>query len=272
MARTAKKEIEVVKPRPTVPSVKAAVVPAFMKGRMERDAGKGVSTAQEDNLVPLIYILQAQSPQVNKRNAAYIEGAEASDIWLRNAPDPIVRGDTGFLFQPCFFNKDWIEWVPRDSGGGFVARHLELPQDAKKIEDPKNPNRVKYIRPNQNEVVETRHHVGYVITENGPLPYVISLSGSGHTVSRQWMFMMNGAQIDGQKAPSFAKLYRLKSKERSNAAGTWFAFDVKDEGWVETDTDYQRGLELHDAFVKGEKRAEAPVAAGGDNTDADSKL
>lgn len=249
-----------------------APVPAFMKSRLEKDVGKGVSTAQEDNLVPLIYVLQAQSPQVNKRNAAYIEGAEASDIWLRNAPDPIVKGDIGILFQPCFFSKDWGEWVPRDSGGGFVARHLELPQDAKKIEDPKNPNRVKYVRPNGNEIVEARHHVGYVITNNGPLPYVISLSGSGHTVSRQWMFMMNGAQVDGQKAPSFAKLYKLTTKERSNASGTWFTLDVKDAGWVSSEADYQRGLELHDAFVKGEKKAEAPVASGDDGGDASDKL
>lgn len=246
--------------------------PTFMKARMDKDVGKGVSTAQEDNLVPLIYVLQAQSPQVNKRNPNYIEGAEASDIWLRNSPDPIVKGDEGIIFQPCFFNKDWIEWVSRDSGGGFVGRHLELPQDAKKIEDPKNPNRVKYVRPNGNEIVETRHHVGFAITKNGPLPYVISFSGSGHTVSRQWMFMMNGAQIDGQKAPSFAKLYKLTTKERSNTLGTWFSLDVKDHGWVSTEAEYTRGLELHDAFVKGEKKAEAPVASNTEGNDADGKL
>jgi len=256
-----------------LPAKTGGVVPTFMKSRIEKDGGKGVSTAQEDNLVPLIYVLQAQSPQVNKRNPNYIDGAEASDIWLRNSPNPIVKGDTGILFQPCFFNKDWIEWVPRDSGGGFVASHLELPQDAEKIEDPKNPNRVKHVRPNGNEIVETRHHIGYAITDAGPLPYVISLSGSGHTVSRQWMFMMNGIQIDGVKAPSFAKLYKLTTKERSNAAGTWFSLDVADGGWVETDQDYQRGLELHDAFVKGEKKAEAPMAAGGgEGSDASDKL
>lgn len=267
----AKREPKAKASNEVVPTGKGAV-PAFMKSRVAKDAGKGVSTAQEDNLVPLIYILQAQSPQVNKRNPAYIEEAEASDIWLRNSPNPIVKGDEGILFQPCFFNKDWIEWVARDSGGGFVARHVELPQDAKKIEDPKNPNRVKYVRPNGNEVVETRHHIGYAITGDGALPYVISLSGSGHTVSRQWMFMMNGVQLDGDKAPSFAKLYRLKTKERSNAAGTWFSFDVSDAGWVETDQEYQRGLELHDAFVRGEKKMEAPVVDDGGMSDASDKL
>lgn len=240
---------------PAVTDQKSAL-PAFMADRAAQDAGKGVSTDREDNQVPLIYVLQALSPQCNKRNNAYVEGAEPGSIWLRNSPDPIVPGDGGLLFQPCAFQKDWVEWVPRDNGGGFVGRHDTLPADAKEVADPKNPNKVRYVLPSGNEVIETRYHVGFVIREgHTPMPYVIPLSSSGHTVSRQWMFMMNSKMLGAdKKAPSWACYYRLKTKERSNKRGeTWFTFDVSDAGWVPTLHDYERGAALYEAFASGER-------------------
>lgn len=228
-------------------------LPPHLLNLVSDDAGKGISTAQEDNLVPLIYILQALSPQVNKRNPSHIEGAEAGSIWLRNSSSPIVDGEKGILFQPCYFTKDWVEWVPRDAGGGYVARHREFPSTAKKVADAKNPNKVKIIMPNGNELIETRYHIGFAITEAGPLPYVIPMVSSGHTVSRQWMFLMNAKHHNGKKLPSWACLYRLKTKERSNAAGTWFTWDVADGGWVSSPDDYARGKTLYEAFCSGQK-------------------
>lgn len=232
-------------------------LPADIMDFVAEDLGKGVSTAQEDNLVPLIYVLQALSPQVNKRNPSYIEGAEPGSILLRNAPRPVVDGEEGVLFQPCYFSKDWVEWVPRDSGGGFVGRHAELPSEAKKTADPKNPNKVKYVLPNGNELIETRYHVGFALVDGAALPYVIPMTSSGHTISKQWMVLMNGKQHNGKPLPSFAGLYRLRTKERSNTAGTWFTFDVSDAGFVHSREDYERGKALYMAFASGEKVMEA---------------
>ena len=234
-------------------------VPAALATRMQADAGKGVSTAQEDNLVPLIYLLQALSPQVNKRGNDYIDGAEAGSIWLRNSPHPIVNGEVGILFQPCHFHKDWVEWVPRDSGGGLVARYENLPKDAKSVVDDKNPNKVRFVTPNGNEVMETRYHAGYAILDDGTaLPYIIPLTSSGHGISRQWMFMMNShATADGSVVPSWARTYRLKTKQRSNAAGTWFTWEVSEGDWV-NDAAYERGARLFKAFETGTKQADLP--------------
>ena len=256
MARTSKsKEV-------AVPSVKAVegAIPSILAERMARDAGKGVSKDQSDNMVPLIYILQAQSPQVMKRNPQYIQGAEAGSIWLRGVGSPVVNGEEGILFQPCFFSKDWVEWIPRDAGGGFVGRHPILPDDAKNVGDPRNPNRLNYMRPNGNQLRETRYHAGLVHGRGAPMPFVIPMSSSGHTTSRSWMFLMNSKQLpNGGTAPSFAQLFRLKTKLRTNAQGEWYAWDVEDAGWVNSIKDYEMGHALHEAFDMGNKAAEAPV-------------
>ena len=90
-----------------------------MNKMMAAHAGKGVSTAVEDNIVPLIYILQSNSPQVQKKGEQYVEGAEAGHIWFRGTKIT-VDGDRGINVVPCTMNKCWVEWMP--DRGGFVAR------------------------------------------------------------------------------------------------------------------------------------------------------
>ena len=47
--------------------------------------GAGVSTDMADNLVPMGRILQKNSPEVEKNDPNYIQGAEPGDIYIKNA-------------------------------------------------------------------------------------------------------------------------------------------------------------------------------------------
>jgi hypothetical protein len=253
-------------------------LPSEMEEMMREDSGKGTSQAAEDNIVPLIYILQSNSPQVIKRNDAYIEGAEPGDIWLRHATHPIMKGSEGFLFVPCYWWKDWVEWIPRDKGGGFVGRlpvqhddkgKLMPPPRAKEVRDPKSPNKLQFFTADGNEMVLTSNHAGFALAEgNGrPLPYVVPMKSTGLTVSRTWMASMNSKRsTDGRVLPSFAYKYRLITRHRKNKDGEWFVFDVSDAGPM-TATDKQlyldsRNLEM--AFASGAKIAEEEISAGGE--------
>lgn len=245
-----------------------------LMNRMGKSRGRGLSKSQSDNMIPLIYILQAQSPQVLKKNPAYVNGAEAGDIWLRNAADPIIKGDDGMVFQPCAYYKEWVEWVPRDDGGGFVGRfsvtkpeHENEPpvNDVEEYTDDES-GVTRWKRKNGNELVFTRYHIGYVIRGNQSLPFVVPLTSTGHTFSKQWMFLMNSQQLpDGSIPDSFACCYRLKVVPKSNKKGDWFAYDVQLEGWVD-DEQYAKGELLAKAFESGERRIEDPeegMNAGG---------
>src|ERR1700744_6508473 len=97
------KDLENEKTTTVATTATGSSLPSFMSAKVHADAGKGVSTASEDNIVPLIYVLQSGSPQVKKNNPDYIEGAGEGDLWLRNAPTPIIDGLKGILVQPCYF-------------------------------------------------------------------------------------------------------------------------------------------------------------------------
>lgn len=280
MAKTSTKD----KPQTPAKVEPQAGLPAEMEALIGQDAGKGVSRAAYDNIVPLIYVLQPLSPQVDERSPLYIPGAKAGDIWLRDAPDPIIKGDDGFLFQPCFFWRDIVEWVPRERGGGYVDRYpldseleeMEVAAErlgARAVPDEDNPKRINWMTNEGNDLTETRYHAGFVHRNGGTMPFVIPLSSTGHTVSRRWMFMIgNRMTPSGTPLPSWAGVYRLPTIQKSNSSGRWFQFEPKFENLVDGLQDaldgknpkwqpgrfWNLGRELHEAFAAGTKQAAAP--------------
>lgn len=235
---------------------------------LEQYAGAGLSQAPADNLVPLVYLLQKNSPQVDKHDQRCLDGAEAGDIWLRNAEPPVVKGTEGLLFQPCYFEIIWVEWIPRDRGGGFVARHATGPKpdvcpvaDAVLQRDHANPQRIKWIRPNNNEVIMTRNHIGIVYNEGLEAAFVLPFSSTGHTISRDWMTKMNRRLLpSGQREPAWASIYRLRSRPRANAMGSWFTWVI--DWWsYASDSQIRLGTDLHRAFLAGVGEADVAQLA-----------
>ena len=76
----------------------------------EADANKGSQNiAQEDLALPFLKVLGQLSPEVNKRDGKYVEGAE---------PGKIINTVTNQLFDtlqvvPVFYKRQYIEWQDR---------------------------------------------------------------------------------------------------------------------------------------------------------------
>lgn len=240
--------------------------PAFLD---DYASGDGVSTHAADNTVPFIYVLQGLSPQVNPRDDNYVEGAQVGDIWLRNAPTPIIKGMTGIHFQPCSFWQDVVEWVPRDDGGGIVSRHsIEPGTDVnkllaslgKEVKDPKDENgkKMKWVTPDgKNELIHTRYHAGFVYgVGSGPLGYIIPFKSTGHTVSKTWMSIMSQKTApNGRPYAGYTSMFELTTKQMKRGNNQWFVFSVKDLGFIQDRVDIERGKALYEAFASGALRA-----------------
>lgn len=247
--------------------------PAFLRGREQQ--GAGASTKREDNKVPMVSVLQTNSPQVNKRNEAYIEGAEPGDFWMQNAPRPVVKGEAGFEFQPCSFVTKFVEWIHRDDGGGFAdayddARVLDEAKEgqrtillfkagkevgkAKEGPDRKDPTKIVWIMPNGNYVKETKYYTGFARFNNLTMPYVIPMSSSFLTPSKNWMGMITSKMTDaGRIYDIWTSWYRLTTKLRKKKENEWFVPNIHDLGFIETEDEDARGKVLHEAVMSGEK-------------------
>jgi hypothetical protein len=227
-----------------------ALVDPELEAMLQEDAGKGISTKSEDNLVPLVYVLQAGSPQVQD-GPAYIEGAKAGDIWLKNASNPIVKGKEGIWFMPCTMYMRWTEWIPREKGGGFVASYdytdrNHLPAGAERDNEEKTRPRF-FFKDTGNECVETRYEAGFVWRDGIELPYVIPFKSTGHSTSRGWMTKRSSQKRpDGSIWPAWTSLYKLTTTLKSNNLGKWYLFEVGDPVFYMPgyNKPYEEGLKL----------------------------
>lgn len=233
--------------------------------RLAADAGKGVSQDANDKLVPMIKVLQAQSPQCLRQKPEFVKGAEAGDFFLKGMPAPVVKGADGLEFQPCAFMKVWLEFDgDRDDNPQFMGRRLEVPKEATLAEDGYDYEMV--VGKKTHRFTFSREHYGLI---NGK-PFVFPFGGSGHTTSREWQTLMDQFQLpDGRPEPSFNRKYRLTTVPKTNASGDWYGVRIEEMGEV-TDEEYDRGLSLHNAVMAGTKVAEAPeqgTTTQGNNAD-----
>ena len=242
----------------TVEPVKRVVVPNELLGPTEQDAGMGVSFKQEDQLLPLIYVLQNGSPVVDKRGDVYIEGAEPGHFWLRNSLEPIHDGREGIVAIPCEMTRTWIEWLPNRQG--FVARHDIPPSDmeTRTICGDDGRERQTLMRAsNGNMIQDTRE---FFLLVDGQ-PFVLPCTSTKHTFARQWQtfFKQFRHPKTNDVMPAFSRKYRLTTIPASNAIGKWFGLKFQDEGWVKK-SEYEAAKALCLAVRKGERKAESPDA------------
>jgi hypothetical protein len=82
------------------------------------DAGKGFE-GQTKYKVAFFATLQSNSPQVENQNPA---GAKKGDIF-NTITKELIEGSEGLVFVPVDIEYTYVEWIPRDKGGGFVGKH-----------------------------------------------------------------------------------------------------------------------------------------------------
>lgn len=216
-----------------------------------QEADQGFEEADSDSFaIPFVRILQSNSPQCKKSDGAYIDGAEEGAIF-NTATNGITEG---LSVIPCHFRRVFVEWVPKDDGGGFVAEHSV--EDGKDLEDQlsdPDKNGKRYL-PNGNQLVDTRMH--YCVNAETGDPMVICMSSTQLKKSRNWMYTMQSTRVtrdDGSKftPPMFSSIFRLETAPESNDKGSWFGWKITRTGYVEDQSVYEAAKGFRDLIVSG---------------------
>lgn len=187
----------------------------------EADAAAVQETMGKDDIaLPFISIAQGPSPQLLRSKPEYIEGLKVGDIF-NSVTKERWDGLKGIIVVPSLYVRTFVEWVPRDNGGGFVADHgLEKGLELEQTTDDEGR------LPNGNDLVETHYHFVLVQTEDGYKPGLMAMSSSGLKPSRQWNTLVSQVRVtraDGSKfqpARPFTA-YLLQTVEQTNDQGTW---------------------------------------------------
>ena len=223
---------------------------------MEADAQQGTQNISQDDLaLPFLKILGQLSPEVNKRDGKYVEGAE---------PGKIINTVTNELFDslnviPVFYKRQYVEWQDRGtSTGAPVAIHSA---DSNIVSQTTRGKDYKDRLPNGNYLENTANH--FVLTL-GKSPEnvehaLISMKSTQLKVSRKWNSMMMGIKMQGKNGlftpPTYSHIYKLSTVQMSNDKGTWFGWDVSKAGPVENRGIYDMAKAFAASVSKGEVQA-----------------
>ena len=214
-------------------------LPAHIKDHQGPGRGsEDVST--EDVAIPRLQILQSLSPQIDKKEDAYIKGAEAGMLF--NATTGILYGESVF-FVPVYFRKDYLVWKKRKSGGGFLGAHgsPQLAADAliEALADPEGGSEQDY------EIVETPQQFGILVTRGGAEDVVISMPKSQMKKSRGFNTLVRMAGGD-----RWNMVYEIQAISEENAKGTFYNYKIAAKGFTPKEL-WERAEALYEAIRIG---------------------
>lgn len=246
---------------------------AALSKEFEGMGGAGTEDADRDSYaIPFLQILQSGSPQVKKTSGSAIEGAEEG--MLINTVDNTLYSveKDGIPFVPCYFRRAFVEWVPRNDGGGYVGEYA--PGSEPKTERDEE-NRDVIVGAGEghdgNELYDTRYHYGILLTDEGPRPMVIAMTRTQVKKSRRWLYVISEQRWpDGvsrnSTPPSFLYQYRLSVVAEHNDDNSWWNWDISKIGPVTDASVVHQAKAFYEAIKGGEVR-EATESVAGDTPD-----
>lgn len=200
------------------------------------DAGAGMENIDRDELiVPRLTILQSNSPQVEEGGPAQIPGAKAGMLF-NLATQEMWDGKEGVKFVAVSRDHNYVEFIPRDAGGGFVG--LFDPDDplVKQLRKAQGEYG-KLIKEGGNEITETYYIYGLLITPDGEIQSTF-IGFSSTQIKKYKMIVTRLASLLGSpkpKYPMFAFRWHLSTVPESNKKGRFHGWRMALDGEKTTD-------------------------------------
>lgn len=184
---------------------------------------------KDDYSIPFIDLLQGLSPELetlDKAKPGHIVNKVTQDLFDR---------DKGIAFVPCYTQHVFVEWVPRDNGGGLVQVH-ELNSEVVAKAKASGHRTGAIVLENGNELIETFYVFGVQVFEDETTAQaVVAFTSTKIKKYKAWMTKARTIQIkleDGRKInpPLFAHRYRMKSVKEKNKHGEFYNWDITFDG------------------------------------------
>jgi hypothetical protein len=234
------------KPAPTIPpdaepralartnnGPKGVEVHGATRGTYQRgdDVGTGFEDFTQDDLaVPFIALLQKGSPQVEEDNPKRIEGAKGS-MFMNTVTQKLWDGKAGIVVIPVHRTRSFIEWIPKDDGGGLVNVFQPDAPEVRAVLAKAGKKFGKLKIGDNNDLAETFNVFCLLVGPDGKSTerVVISFASSQIGGYKKWMTMAQSIQVPSKEDPDrmvnppmFSHLYRLTSFFFQKKEHTWY--------------------------------------------------
>ena len=209
-----------------------------LTGMFEQDKAGGMDQmGQGDFAMPFLRVLGQLSPEVNERDAKYVEGAKAGMIF-NTVTKQAYDGVEGVNVIPCGYKREYVEWSDRGEGTSApVAIHSV---ESGIIKEATRGADYKDRLPNGNYLENT---ASYFVMLDDMSQALITMKSTQLKVSRAWNSMMNSIKLKGKNGmftpAAYSHVYNLSTVQQSNDKGTWFGWNVQKIGPVQDKNLYE---------------------------------
>lgn len=206
------------------------------------DAGLGMEDIGSDEIkIPLLRVLQANSPQCDESDGKHIIGAKPGMI-LNTSTGEIYDGKVGLVMIPCEREHKYIEYRPRMvNGGGFIG--AREPDDAlirdliaKQGKFGKLSNGVtdrdgQGNALNGTEIQQTFSLYAILVAANGTeFRALVPFASTQIPIYQGFVGRMDGIKYEGPngkvRPPAWAHRWRLITTPQSNKKGKFFGWNI----------------------------------------------
>ena len=204
----------------------------------EQDANTAIGEmGAEDYALPFLRVLGQLSPETNKRDAKYVEGAEPGMIF-NTVTKQAYDGVEGVNVIPCGYKREYVEWSDRGEGTSApVAIHSVA---SGIINDATRGADYKDRLPSGNYLENT---ASYFVMLPDMQQALITMKSTQLKVSRSWNSMMNSIKLQGKNGlftpAAYSHVYKLSTVQQSNDKGTWFGWNIEKVGPVQDKNMYE---------------------------------
>lgn len=257
------------------------------------DAGVGHEGAHNVQ-IPFVSVLQQKSPQVeNEDPPGAKKGMLFNNVTKELIPANVEEKQPGLCVIPVYKTRQFVEYVPREKGGGFVAVHeadsaevVDAINDHKARTGLRFPNKKNPLTTGENELVET--YSLYCITLAPDAKTAVGIAVMAFTSSkikafRQWESAMTYLKVVTPRGPKTPPLFANRMRIQTTHAQdkkTGEKFEAiklspldptkgyKDCLLSPTDPLYTGAKALYEQITHGEKKADFSKQAGPATDDA----
>lgn len=233
-------------------------------------AGKGLEgTGKADFAIPFLTMLQSNSPQLET-----VPGAKKG-LFINSITNELF---TEVLVIPCAYQRRFVRWAPRATGGGYRGEVSPLDVEAGTVKGMSShdgqflmdvPEGTKNAfdkdgKPLFDHLADTRNFFILVQSESGRwTPALMALSSTQIKKAKKWLSLIQGIEMkeDGKPytPPSFSHMYSLATEKESNAKGEWYGLKATLEEVLTDQSLLDRAVAFHDSVTAGTVKVSQPA-------------
>lgn len=200
-----------------IATTKSELLPDYLQAEIAETTVTGFeNVGREDQAIAILRILQSNSPVL-------MDYPDCKAGHLFNSATN--ESHASLTMTPVGFCGCYVEYIPREAGGGFAGRHSKDSGIRSQATQQGN----KLFLPNGNELVETAEHMVIVWPENeAPYLALFPLSSTQIKHSRTW-----NTDIGRRAGAMYVTKYNVSTAVEKNNKGSWYSLkNIEFVGYV----------------------------------------